>query len=99
MLTRNSISLGRSIQYSKTIISYGFLSKISLYEAFISVKIKTNGFGDQDSISKILRDNHNSPLKFLDEVETRISGKKCWIVCAIIMRHDVFPTLQLIHIM
>jgi hypothetical protein len=54
--------------------------------------------GDRSVISKTLNESQNSPLKFFGDVDITLLGKNFCSVWKIIIRHDVFHTLQLIHI-
>ena len=65
---KNSISKGRSIPYSKIIISYGCLENKSLIIVWKKVFIEQKKEGSNSSILNIERDNHNSQLKFFEEV-------------------------------
>lgn len=54
--------------------------------------------GDRDVISKTLKESQNSPLKFFGDVEIFLSGKNFCKVWKIIIRQEVFHTLQFIQI-
>ena len=66
--SKNSISIGRSIPYSKIIISYGFFKNKNLIIIWKKVFIDQKIEGLNSSISKTESDNQSSQLKFLVEV-------------------------------
>lgn len=54
--------------------------------------------GDHSVISNTLNESQNSPLKFFGDVEIFLFGKNFCKVWKIIIRQDVFQTLQFIQI-
>jgi hypothetical protein len=55
--------------------------------------------GDRSVISKTLKESHSSQLKFFGDVDIFLLGKSFFSVWNIIIRHEVFHTLQFIQIM
>ena len=77
MLTRKSISPGRSIPYSKRMISYGLDQKNLFRMSLANVPIKQKIFGSRFSIWKIESESPSSPLKFFGEVYIFLLGRNC----------------------
>ena len=92
-----SISQGLSIQYSRMMASYLFLPNSDINRALEQTFSIFKTEGSRLVISNTLNESQNSPLKFFGEVEIFLFGKNFSKVWKIIIRHDVFPTLQLIQ--